>query len=165
MTWTEWLMIWSAVTGILAGAAFALGYWRGINRSRGWGEGYDEGWNNGYRYGYENGQDFGKTLGMIAAKYEDEARTAASGGNPVRAEISRNKQCPQCGLAPIEAAEAKGEDDEQRKSEDADGAAAAEDLPDDRAADEPLTAASGGNESGVRSAETSDLPMKGSRAD
>ena len=134
MTVTECCVIMGTGALILAVWCFMWGYTQGIGENRGWGEGYDEGWNGGFHYGYERGQDFGKTLGMIAAKYEDEARTAASGGNPVRAEISRNKQCPQCGLAPIEAAEAKGEDDEQRKSEDADGTAAAEDLPDDRAA-------------------------------
>ncbi len=36
---------------------------------------------------------------------QGEEPTTAGGGNIVRAEVSRNKQAPQCGVAPIEAAE------------------------------------------------------------
>ena len=40
----------------------------------------------------------------------DEPPMTACGGNLIGGEISRNKQCPLCGLAPIEAAESrKGE--------------------------------------------------------
>ncbi len=42
-----------------------------------------------------------------AAAEEGEALTTAGGGNLVRAEVSRNKQAPQWGAAPIEAAVAK----------------------------------------------------------
>ena len=36
---------------------------------------------------------------------QDEPPMTAYGGNLIGGEISRNKQCPQSGLAPIEAAE------------------------------------------------------------
>ena len=36
---------------------------------------------------------------------EGEALTTAGGGNLVKAEVSRNKQAPQCGAAPIEVAD------------------------------------------------------------
>ena len=106
MTTTDWPLIWAGLTVILVAVAFMFGYWKGYDDTKGnWAEGWDGGRNFGEQIGWSKGYKQGYMRGIETWQM-----------------VVRTKK------------KAVEEQHGEKSAEDADGAAAAEDLPDDRAA-------------------------------